>query len=423
MRCSRRTFPVASKPGDDPEAQECVAKLGREALALGGDADRRPVLLHPAIPLEVTGQQVAERAVVEIGPERGQVLLAGARAAHAAQHLSHDAPAERVFDRAARSVADAAGRHQTGGQVHALWARRDGGELVGHVALGDEQPDEPQPLPVERGLHGQPEMPFGWDDSSLGSLHQAHARLLERSPAIDPPAPHIPASPRCSHEEAATLDEPRDVDVGDRIHWLRRSRRQGQQVPRLDVGRGHDLESSIAAEPHEVVVAGDADRPTIRRAHSPHLLRRTMAGVFGDGTNERPVRVWVDGADEPGRAPGAWGHIVGPVGSGQRLARMQLRIDDRPDRFDAPADPTVWLFAADQHGLVAFEALSGSGGAQEDLVLLAGLEASDQLLDGLWLIAGGLEGSDELEVGHVSMIHGVAPNRTCVHTNSRPKWP
>ena len=46
------------------------------------------------------------------------------------------------------------------------------------------------------------------------------------------------------------------------------------------------------------------------------------------------------------------------------------------------------------------EGLAGAGDAEERLVLVAAAQAVDELVDGLGLVAGGLEVGDEFEVGH-----------------------
>src|SRR6185369_13501837 len=50
------------------------------------------------------------------------------------------------------------------------------------------------------------------------------------------------------------------------------------------------------------------------------------------------------------------------------------------------------------------EGLAGAGRPQECLVLQALAQAVDEAIDGLGLVAGGLEGGDEAEVGH--RLHG-----------------
>ena len=52
--------------------------------------------------------------------------------------------------------------------------------------------------------------------------------------------------------------------------------------------------------------------------------------------------------------------------------------------------------------------LAGAGGPQQDLVLASAADAGHEALDGLGLVTGGLEGSDQLEVGHDPMIRASA---------------
>ena len=49
------------------------------------------------------------------------------------------------------------------------------------------------------------------------------------------------------------------------------------------------------------------------------------------------------------------------------------------------------------------EGLAAAGDAEERLVLIAAAQAVDQLVDGLGLVAGGLEVGDEFELGHGSI--------------------
>jgi len=49
------------------------------------------------------------------------------------------------------------------------------------------------------------------------------------------------------------------------------------------------------------------------------------------------------------------------------------------------------------------ESFAGAGGAEQDLVALAGLDAVDELADSFGLVSGGLEGGVEFEI-HADII-------------------
>src|SRR5262249_3184515 len=61
---------------------------------------------------------------------------------------------------------------------------------------------------------------------------------------------------------------------------------------------------------------------------------------------------------------------------------------------------------SDQDGRPCDHALAAAGHAEQGLVLQAQAQVAGELVDGLRLVAGGLEIGDELEVGHDEVVGG-----------------
>jgi hypothetical protein len=89
-------------------------------------------------------------------------------------------------------------------------------------------------------------------------------------------------------------------------------------------------------------------------------------------------------------------------------------VDDFADRTEPPLKFAVVILDADKHVFVSRQALPGAGRSEQRLVPQALAEALDQAVDRRRLVAGGLEGRDELEVGHGPIL----PRRT--HDLERP---
>ena len=101
----------------------------------------------------------------------------------------------------------------------------------------------------------------------------------------------------------------------------------------------------------------------------------------------------------------------------KRGARCEHSIDERADGFNRPANLAVLVLVAHEHGFIGMEALARPGRAEQNLVAEAAGEAVVEALDGLRLVAGGLERGDQLEVGHgFSLADGPGSNRTDVRT-------